>query len=64
MHVKMTACYFALKMPCWRNVVFVKHHDTEINDKNIDEDDTGENKKVKSVPAKVVWYFPIISRLR
>jgi hypothetical protein len=28
MHVEMIACYFATKMPCWRNVVFVKHHDT------------------------------------
>jgi hypothetical protein len=34
------------------------------NDKNIDEDDMGENKKVKRVPAKVAWYFPIIPRLR
>jgi hypothetical protein len=24
----------------------------------------GENKKVKRVPAKVAWYFPIITRLR
>jgi hypothetical protein len=34
------------------------------NDKNIDEDDMGENKKVKRVPAKVAWYSPIIPRLR
>jgi hypothetical protein len=27
MHVKMTACYFATKMPCWSNVVFAEHHD-------------------------------------
>ena len=33
------------------------------NDKNIDEDDMGENKKVKGVPAKVAWYFPIIAHL-
>jgi hypothetical protein len=33
------------------------------NDKNIDEDDMGENKKVKRVPAKVPWYFPIIRHL-
>jgi hypothetical protein len=33
------------------------------NDKNIDEDDMGENKKVKRVPAKVAWYFPIIPHL-
>jgi hypothetical protein len=32
----------------------------KINDKNIDEDDTGENKKVERVPAKVSWYFSII----
>jgi hypothetical protein len=32
------------------------------NDKNID--DMGENKKVKRVPAKVAWYFPIIPRLQ
>jgi hypothetical protein len=25
---KMTACFFTTKMPCWRNVVFVEHHDT------------------------------------
>jgi hypothetical protein len=30
------------------------------NDKNINEDDMGENKKVKRVPGKVAWYFPII----
>jgi hypothetical protein len=34
------------------------------NDKNIDEDDIRENKKVKRVPTKVAWYFPIISHLR
>jgi hypothetical protein len=34
------------------------------NDKNIDEDCTGENKKVKRVPTKVAWYFPIIPHLR
>jgi hypothetical protein len=34
------------------------------NDKNIDEDDMGENKKVKRVPAKVAWYFLIILHLR
>jgi hypothetical protein len=34
------------------------------NDKNIDEDDMKNNKKVKRVPAKVAWYFPIIPRLR
>jgi hypothetical protein len=34
------------------------------NDKNIDEDDMGENKKVKRVPAKVAWYSPIIPHLR
>jgi hypothetical protein len=28
MHVKMTVCYFATKMPCWRNVVSGEHHDT------------------------------------
>jgi hypothetical protein len=33
------------------------------NDKNIDEDDMGENKKVKRVTAKVAWYFPIIPHL-
>jgi hypothetical protein len=33
------------------------------NDKNIDEDDMGENKKVKRVPAKVAWYFTIIPHL-
>jgi hypothetical protein len=33
------------------------------NGKNIDEGDKGENKKVKRVPAKVAWYFPIIPHL-
>jgi hypothetical protein len=28
MHVEMTACYFAMKMSCWSNVVFAEHHDT------------------------------------
>jgi hypothetical protein len=28
MHVKMIACYFTMKMPCWRNVMFAEHHDT------------------------------------
>jgi hypothetical protein len=27
MHVKMSACYFTMKMPCWRNIVFMEHHD-------------------------------------
>jgi hypothetical protein len=30
------------------------------NDKNIDEDDMGENKMVKRVLANKAWYFPII----
>jgi hypothetical protein len=35
------------------------------NDKNIDEDDMGGgNKKVKRVPGKVAWYFPIILHLQ
>jgi hypothetical protein len=34
------------------------------NDKNIDEDGIGENKKVKRVPTKVAWYFLIIPRLQ
>jgi hypothetical protein len=33
------------------------------NDQNIDEDDMGENKKVKRVPTKMAWYFPIITHL-
>jgi hypothetical protein len=49
----MTACYFAMKMPCWRDAVFAEHHDISEMKKNIDEDDIGENKKVKRVPAKV-----------
>jgi hypothetical protein len=53
MHVEMTVCYFITKMPCWRNVVFVEHHDTSKMTKNIDEDDMWENKKVKIVSAKV-----------
>jgi hypothetical protein len=28
MHVEMTACYFTMMMQCWRNVMFVEHHDT------------------------------------
>jgi hypothetical protein len=28
MHVKMTTSYFAMKMSCWRNVVFAEYHDT------------------------------------
>jgi hypothetical protein len=27
MHGEMTACYFAMKMPRWRNVMFAEHHD-------------------------------------
>jgi hypothetical protein len=34
------------------------------NDQNIDEDDMGENKKVKRVPTKEAWYFPIITHLQ
>jgi hypothetical protein len=64
MPVKMTECYFATKMPCWRNVMFAEHHDTSEMTKNNDEDDMGENKKVKRVPAKVACYFPIITCLR
>jgi hypothetical protein len=33
------------------------------NDKNSDEDDMGENKKVKIVQANMAWYFPIIPHL-
>jgi hypothetical protein len=28
MPVEMTAHYFITKMSCWRNVMFVEHHDT------------------------------------
>jgi hypothetical protein len=28
MHVEMTTFYFAMKVPCWRKVVFAKHHNT------------------------------------
>jgi hypothetical protein len=63
MHVKMTTCYFTTKMPSWRNVVFVKHHDTSELTKNIEEDDMGQNKKVKRVPDNVAWYSPIIPHL-
>jgi hypothetical protein len=42
--------------------MFVKHHNTR-EMTNIDEDDMGENKKVKRVPAKVAWYFCIIPHL-
>jgi hypothetical protein len=45
-------------MLCLRNITI------QANDKNIDEDDMEENKKVKRVPAKVARYFPIISCLR
>jgi hypothetical protein len=34
------------------------------NDKNINEDDMEENKKVKRVSAKMAWYLPIIICLR
>jgi predicted nucleic acid-binding Zn-ribbon protein len=33
------------------------------NDKNIDDDDMGGNKKVRKVLAKVAWYFPMIPHL-
>jgi hypothetical protein len=62
MHVEMTTCYFATKMPCWRNVVFAEHHDTSKMTKILMKMAWG-NKKVKRVPAKVAWYFPIIPRL-
>jgi hypothetical protein len=28
MHVEMMTCYFTMKMPCWRNVIFAEHHNT------------------------------------
>jgi hypothetical protein len=28
MYAEMTACYFAMKMPCWKNVMFAEHHNT------------------------------------
>jgi hypothetical protein len=28
MPIEMTACYFAMKMPCWRNVMFAEYHNT------------------------------------
>jgi hypothetical protein len=40
MHVEMTACYFAMKMLCWRNVVFVKQHDTN---------------KMTKISMKMIW---------
>jgi hypothetical protein len=28
MPIEMTVGYFTMKMPCWRNIMFVEHHDT------------------------------------
>jgi hypothetical protein len=59
----MTACYFATKMPCWRNVVFAENHDTSEMTKISMKMTQGANKKVKRVPAKVVWYFSTIPHI-
>jgi hypothetical protein len=47
MHVEMTACYFAMKMPCWRNVVFAEHHDTSEMTKILMKMTWGRIKKLK-----------------
>jgi hypothetical protein len=62
---------------CWNDCMLFRNEDAMLeechicetsrykwNDKNIDEDDMGENKIVKRVPAKVAWYLPIIPHLR
>jgi hypothetical protein len=56
---------------CWNDCMLFRNEDAMLeesrvcgtswykqNNKNINEDDMGENKKVKRVPAKVAWYFP------
>jgi hypothetical protein len=62
MDAKMTACYFAMKMPCWGNIVFAEHHDTSEMTK-ISMKMIWGRIKFKRVPAKVAWYFPIIPHL-
>jgi hypothetical protein len=47
MHVKISACYFATKMPCWRNVVFAEHHDTKVMTKISMKMTSGRIKKLK-----------------
>jgi hypothetical protein len=62
---------------CWNDCMLFHNEDAMLeechvcktsrykrNDKNIDKDDMGENKKVKRVSAKVAWYFPSIPHLR
>jgi hypothetical protein len=45
--------------------VFAGHHDTsEMSQIFHKDDDMGENKKDKRLPAKVAWYFPIIPHLK
>jgi hypothetical protein len=61
---------------CWNDCMLFRNEDAMLeecricetsrykrNDKNINEDDIEENKKVKRAPAKVAWYFPIIPHL-
>jgi hypothetical protein len=54
MHVEMPACYFATKMPCWRNVVSVKHHDTSKMIKISMKMTWGRIKKLKE--CKLRWH--------
>jgi hypothetical protein len=43
--------------------VFVEHHDTSEMTKISMKMTQGANKKVKRVPAKVVWYFSTIPHI-
>jgi hypothetical protein len=54
MHVDMTACYFAMKMPCFRNVMFVEHHDTSEMTKILMKMVWGSIKKLKECQLR--WH--------
>jgi hypothetical protein len=58
MHVKMTACYFATKMPYWRNVVFVEHHDTSEMTKISMKITWGRIKKLKECQLRWLGISP------
>jgi hypothetical protein len=54
MHVKMTVCYFTMKMPYWRNIVFVEHHDTSEMAKISMKMTCGRIKKLKE--SQLRWH--------
>jgi hypothetical protein len=54
MPIEMTASYFTMKMPCWRNVMFAEHHDTSEMTKITMKMTWGRIKKLKECQPR--WH--------